>query len=177
LREIQGWGWLNAVHPADRERLREVMQSLMDGQQSTTVDYRVRSLAGDYRWFRSRSAPVLRADGSVAEWIGISEPLAASPAAADRNGEAGTRPVPAALGPQLVSGAQVRAARAIVNWSVRDLAEASGVSSSTIRRIEEDAGFPETRDARKLEVIRTTLENAGVEFLLAVDGKGGVRPV
>jgi PAS domain S-box-containing protein len=173
LREIQGWGWLNAIHPADRERIREVMQSLIDGQASTMVDYRVRNVAGDYRWFRSRGAPVVRPDGSVAEWIGISEPLGGSPAATDRHGDARTAPLPSGPGPQLISGAQVRAARAIVNWSVRDLAEASGVSSSTIRRIEEDAGFPETRDARKLDVIRSTLESAGVEFLAAMDGKRG----
>jgi transcriptional regulator with XRE-family HTH domain len=76
----------------------------------------------------------------------------------------------------LISGCQVRAARAIVRWSVRDLAVASGVSSSTIRRIEEDEGLTETRDTRKLAVLRATLEEAGVEFIPSPDGKGGVRP-
>jgi transcriptional regulator with XRE-family HTH domain len=63
-----------------------------------------------------------------------------------------------------------------VGWSVRDLAEASGVSGSTIRRIEEDDGLPETRDTRKLNMIRQTLEQAGVVFLPGPEGKGGVRP-
>jgi PAS domain S-box-containing protein len=175
LKEIQGRGWLNAIHPADRERTREIIQRLMDGRSSVTADYRVRGVSGDYRWFRSRGAPVVRLDGSVAEWIGICEPLGSSPAV-DRHGDGPTLSLPAGAGPRLISGAQVRAARAIVNWSVRDLAEASGVSGSTIRRIEEEAGVAETRDARKLDVIRSTLEAAGVEFLPAVDGKGGVRP-
>jgi len=175
IKEIQGWGWLNAIHPADRERARAVMQRLMDKHLCESIEYRVRARTGEYRWFRCRAAPVVRPDGSVAEWVGILEQLR-DPVATDC-GNAGR----ASGGfddrqPQLISGAQVRAARAIVNWSVRDLAEASGVSSSTIRRIEENAGFPETRDGRKLEVIRSMLESAGVEFLPAVDGKGGVRP-
>ncbi len=118
----------------------------------------------------------MRRDGSVVEWVGVSKQLR-DPVSTTDSADSGASL--AGLGdgePQLISGAQVRAARAIVNWSVRDLAEASGVSSSTIRRIEEDAGFPETRDGRKLDVIRSTLEAAGVEFLPTVHGKGGVRP-
>jgi PAS domain S-box-containing protein len=173
LKEIEGWGWLNAVHPADRERVRDGMQQLIDTQRPQMTDYRLRDRAGEYHWFRSRAASVLHCDGTVAEWIGICEPLA-SPLESD-----GTEFSPQAdLGsrPQLISGCQVRAARAIVGWSVRDLAEASGVSSSTIRRIEEDDTLPETAHRRRLHIIRRTLEEAGVVFLPAPDGKGGVRP-
>ena len=172
-KEVQGWGWLNAIHPADRERVREVMQQLIDTQGPAAVDYRLRHHTGEYRWFRSRAAPVLRRDRTVAEWIGMCEPLNG---AVRRDGEA-----PAQVGfddqPQLISGCQMRAARAIVGWSVRDLAEASGVSGSTIRRIEEEGGVPETRDTRKLDIVRRALEQAGVVFLPGPDGKGGVRPV
>ncbi|HEY7383428.1 MAG TPA: PAS domain-containing protein [Beijerinckiaceae bacterium] len=172
-KEVQGWGWLNAVHPADRERVREVMQQLIDTQGPQTVDYRLRHHSGEYRWFRSRAAPVLRRDRTVAEWIGMCEPLKGG--VQGNGGE-----MPAQVGfedqPQLISGSQMRAARAIVGWSVRDLAEASGVSGSTIRRIEEDDGLPETRDTRKLNMIRQTLEQAGVVFLPGPEGKGGVRP-
>ncbi|HEX2727678.1 MAG TPA: PAS domain-containing protein [Beijerinckiaceae bacterium] len=173
-KDVQGWGWLNAVHPADRERVREVMQQLIDTQGPHAVDYRLRHHSGEYRWFRYRAAPVLRRDRTVAEWIGMCEPLR-SPTPRDVS----DAPGPAGFDeqPQLISGCQVRAARAIVGWSVRDLAEASGVSGSTIRRVEEDGGLPETRDTRKLDIIRRTLEEAGVVFLPAPDGKGGVRPV
>jgi predicted transcriptional regulator len=116
-------------------------------------------------------------DGGLAEWIGICEPLGVGAGLQAGPRKTSPRPhVSAESESHLISGAQVRAARAIVNWSVRDLAEASGVSSSTIRRIEEDAGVPETRDTRKLGVIRKTLEDAGVDFLPAAEGKGGVRP-
>lgn len=171
--EVQGWGWLNAVHPADRERIREVMQQRIDTQDAHAVDYRLRHHSGDYRWFRSRAAPVFRRDRTVAEWIGMCEPLGSVP----QPGGEQALPVGADDQPDLISGVQVRAARAIAGWSVRDLAEASGVSGSTIRRIEDDGGLPETRDTRKLNIIRRTLEKAGVVFLPAPNGKGGVRPV
>ena len=169
--ELQGWGWWNAIHPADRERLREALQRLIDSRSIQSAEYRVRSSTGDYVWFRSYAAPVLAADGSVLEWIGTSSPLKASVA-----DDPAQRLDAAWVPTDLISGCQVRAARAIVRWSVRDLAVASGVSSSTIRRIEEDDGLAETRDTRKLGVLRATLEKAGVEFIPSPDGKGGVRP-
>jgi PAS domain S-box-containing protein len=172
LKDIHGWGWLDAVHPADRERVREVMQRSIDTQGMQSVDYRLRHHSGEYRWLRSRAAPVRRRDGTVAEWIGLCEPLS-SPAQRD----GGEKPAHLGEQPHLISGSQVRAARAIVGWSVRELAQASGVSGSTIRRVEEEKGLPETRDTRKLHIIRRTLEQAGVVFLPAPDGKGGVRPV
>jgi hypothetical protein len=36
--------------------------------------------------------------------------------------------------------------------------------------------FRRRGDVRKLDLIRTTLQDAGVEFLPAADRKGGVRP-
>jgi transcriptional regulator with XRE-family HTH domain len=84
-------------------------------------------------------------------------------------------PLSGTAGLALIAGYHVRAARAILNWSVRDLAEASGVSSSTIRRIEDDKGIPENRDLSKLQNIRETLETARIEFTPAPDGKVGLR--
>lgn len=45
----------------------------------------------------------------------------------------------------IISGAQVRMARALLRWSVQDLAEKSGVGVSTVRRIEEAHGLPNAR--------------------------------
>ena len=60
---------------------------------------------------------------------------------------------------------------------MRDLAEASGVSASTIRRIEEEDAPAPTRDTRLLAELRSTLEEAGVQFLYTPNGKGGVAPM
>jgi hypothetical protein len=62
-----------------------------------------------------------------------------------------------------VSIRQVKAARSLLAWSQKHLAEASGVSIPTLKRLEADdgelAGRPETVNA-----IRAALEAAGVEF-------------
>jgi transcriptional regulator with XRE-family HTH domain len=71
-----------------------------------------------------------------------------------------------------VTSAQVRMARAALNWTVRKLAEATGLHRNTITNIEVGryAGDRET-----LSKIRKVLEAAGVEFIDANGGGPGVR--
>ena len=71
-----------------------------------------------------------------------------------------------------VTSAQVRMARAALNWTVRDLAEAAGLHRNTITNIEVGhyAGDPET-----LEKIERVLTRAGVEFIHENGGGPGVR--
>ena len=45
----------------------------------------------------------------------------------------------------MIVGAQMRAARAALNWSIEDLAEKSGVSARTIMRFEAVDGVPPGR--------------------------------
>jgi transcriptional regulator with XRE-family HTH domain len=63
---------------------------------------------------------------------------------------------------------QIRAARALLNWSQPDLARASGLATSSIKNIESEAGI-----ARKetLDAIFEAFDRNGVEFLAA----SGVR--
>jgi transcriptional regulator with XRE-family HTH domain len=70
-----------------------------------------------------------------------------------------------------VTSAQIRAARALLNWTVRDLAESAGVHRNTITRAETDSTGPGTARA----AIRAALESAGVEFLEENGGGPGVR--
>jgi transcriptional regulator with XRE-family HTH domain len=68
---------------------------------------------------------------------------------------------------------QSRAARALLSWSQTQLADASGVSLSTIADFENDKREP---IANNLAAIVRALEEAGVEFIPARNGKGvGVR--
>jgi len=60
-----------------------------------------------------------------------------------------------------VTSAQLRAARALLGWTIRDLAERSGVHRNTVARLE--SADPTTGHARA--AIRAALEAAGVEFL------------
>ena len=71
-----------------------------------------------------------------------------------------------------VTSAQVRMARAALDWTVRDLAKATGLHRNTINNIEVGryAGDPKT-----LEIIEQKLRAAGVEFIHENGGGPGVR--
>jgi transcriptional regulator with XRE-family HTH domain len=71
----------------------------------------------------------------------------------------------------MVTSAQLRAARGLLNWTVRDLAERSGVHRNTITRIELDS----TGTGHAIVAIERALQEAGVIFV-AENGEGpGVR--
>jgi len=73
-----------------------------------------------------------------------------------------------------VSIRQVKAARALLAWSQNDLAERSGISSATIKRLESSDGELGGR-AGTGEAIRQALEAGGVIFV-DENGEGpGVR--
>ena len=72
----------------------------------------------------------------------------------------------------MIMPAQSRAARALLNWSQLQLAEAATVSVSTIRDFETGKRVP---IANNLAALQTALEAAGVIFV-AENGEGpGVR--
>ena len=69
---------------------------------------------------------------------------------------------------------QIKAARALVGLSQKELAKRSGVGIATIKRIEASAQIRGT--AESFLRLQTTLEDAGVEFIPDGDGRGrGVR--
>jgi hypothetical protein len=71
-----------------------------------------------------------------------------------------------------ISPAQVRAGRALLDWSRDQLVEASGVPKRTLVRLEQSETTPHSRT---LAAIRTALEAAGVEFIEQNGGGPGVR--
>ena len=75
----------------------------------------------------------------------------------------------------MISSKQIRAATAMLKWSGEDLAKKSGVSLSTIRRIESSEGVPEGQNMKTVVAIKTALEKAGIEFLGSPEEGAGVR--
>jgi len=72
----------------------------------------------------------------------------------------------------MITSAQCRAARGLLDWTQQELADRARVGIVTVRQVE--AGLTEPRRAT-LEVIRRALEGAGVEFINENGGGPGVR--
>lgn len=75
--EAVGVGWVNYVHPEDRERVHAAWDKTLQGQAPYEVEYRVRSKEGRYRWFSGRGAPVYDSSGKVRRWVGITTDIQA----------------------------------------------------------------------------------------------------
>lgn len=72
----------------------------------------------------------------------------------------------------MINSAQCRAARALLDWSQQQLADAARVGNATIRNFE--AGRSEPQRAT-LDVLRRAFEDAGVVFIPENGGGPGVR--
>jgi DNA-binding XRE family transcriptional regulator len=65
----------------------------------------------------------------------------------------------------MISGAQVRAARALLRWTSRELAKKASLSIFTVEAIESDDEDTSHPDA---PAVQTALEAAGVEFINSI---------
>jgi transcriptional regulator with XRE-family HTH domain len=83
-----------------------------------------------------------------------------------------------------ITGAQIRAARGFLNWTVAHLAKEADVGISTVQKIEDVDGDPSVAstlqwrsDARDEAIakIKETLEATGIEFLTERGGSVGLR--
>ena len=70
--ESHGFGWLEPVHPDDRDTARASWSRAMETG-GFEVEYRLLQ-AGirTYRWFHTRATPVRNANGAIIEWLGTS---------------------------------------------------------------------------------------------------------
>lgn len=64
------WGWIDYLHPDDRDRTIEVWQHAVATQTSYDAEYRLRAKDGNYRDFKVRGVPVKNPDDSIREWVG-----------------------------------------------------------------------------------------------------------
>jgi two-component system, chemotaxis family, CheB/CheR fusion protein len=71
VEKLQGQGWLNVVHPDDRQL---AMTAWMNSVQSGTeyeASFRLRRADGHYRWFQGHTVPLIGGEGKVEKWFGI----------------------------------------------------------------------------------------------------------
>ncbi|QOY95357.1 PAS domain S-box protein [Massilia sp. UMI-21] len=70
-----GYGWLDAVHPEDRERARQVWSTSIATHAAYETEYRLRRADGSYRWTAVKGIPILDANGAVREWVGANRDI------------------------------------------------------------------------------------------------------
>jgi transcriptional regulator with XRE-family HTH domain len=74
----------------------------------------------------------------------------------------------------MLTGSQIRSARAALSWSAQDLADRAGVSMKTIVRLEAVDGVPQSRSDTLLS-IQSAFEAAGIEFIGSPGDRPGIR--
>ena len=74
----------------------------------------------------------------------------------------------------MITSAQIRAARAILDWSREVLSNRSGIGISALMRLENAVGIP-NGNIKTFEAVQKAFENAGIEFIGTPDDGPGVR--
>lgn len=74
----------------------------------------------------------------------------------------------------MITSDQIRAARSLLRWTGKELAEKAGVGFSTLMRLEVENGVPSAQ-AKTLEALRKAFEEAGIEFIGTPESGAGVR--
>ena len=68
---MQGLGWLDAVHPDDRNKTATSWQEAITAGTVYRIEHRVRGADGQYRHMSARAVPIRGADDAITEWIGV----------------------------------------------------------------------------------------------------------
>lgn len=68
--QIMGFGWMDVLHPDDRERTAEQWAQSIRTAETYDCQYRIRAADGTWRDVHARGIPVRGADGTIREWIG-----------------------------------------------------------------------------------------------------------
>jgi PAS domain S-box-containing protein len=66
-----GHGWLDSIHPEDRERVERDWRECVRTGKVFDDRYRIRAKSGSYRHYDVRAVPIER-DGRIVEWVGAS---------------------------------------------------------------------------------------------------------
>lgn len=72
VEKARGRGWLDAIHPEDRERSVANFRGAVASRDTLRQEYRIRGRDGEYRWFLVQAEPLHDEHGEVARWIGAS---------------------------------------------------------------------------------------------------------
>ncbi|HVW63828.1 MAG TPA: PAS domain S-box protein [Nitrosospira sp.] len=64
-------GWLDCVHPDDRESAEGSWQEAVRNQRPFYHEYRIRHVSGEWRWTAGGAVPLVAPDGKTSGWVGM----------------------------------------------------------------------------------------------------------
>ncbi|WP_177303093.1 PAS domain-containing protein [Methylobacterium sp. 174MFSha1.1] len=151
--------WLSPIVPEERPRWRDELPRLAALGQPFSIAPTLRLAEGGTARFRMTLVPLRDGTPDPVCWTAVITPLAAE---ADR--DVAPRQVEAAIPVErAIEGCHLRAARGLLDWTLNDLARESGLSLSTVRRLEEESDGPSSRSRPH---VLTALRRAGIVFTL-----------
>jgi PAS domain S-box-containing protein len=65
-----GFGWLEYVHPEDKDRTMAEWLSCVQSGDNYESEYRLHGRDGNYRWFRARAVPIRDHEARIVKWYG-----------------------------------------------------------------------------------------------------------
>ena len=68
--EWEDLGWLEVIHPDDREFVRDGWTTAFNSLKPYNAEYRVRTTSGDYGYYAVNAVPVWTKNGELREWVG-----------------------------------------------------------------------------------------------------------
>ncbi len=66
----RGYGWLEQLHPAERERVMAQWQASAAKGEDFEIEFRICRHDGAYRWFRTLAVPLRDEAGNIVKWFG-----------------------------------------------------------------------------------------------------------
>lgn len=149
IEEILKWGWLEAVHPDDRERTIEIWQKALANKTLYKTEFRIKTIGGNYRWFEASAVPILDAAGNIREWVGINIDVDAKRQAEEQIRESEQKfTVLANAVPQLVWMAD---ADGFIFWYNRNWYDYTGTTPAEM----EGWGWQKVHDPEMIEMVTT----------------------
>ncbi|MED7931082.1 SpoIIE family protein phosphatase [Nonomuraea sp. LP-02] len=112
LEEYLANGWLEVVHPEERQQTEEAWREALRGRTMFEWNYRVRTRASGYRHFEVRAVPIIR-HGRVVEWVGANTDVTPQREAEEMRGRLTDQLGAAALRTARLQGATAMLAEAL----------------------------------------------------------------
>ncbi|MGD0062554.1 MAG: SpoIIE family protein phosphatase [Streptosporangiaceae bacterium] len=156
VQQYLGNGWLEAIHPEDRDRVERDWRECVRTGKVFDDRYRIRTKGGSYRHYDVRAVPIER-DGKIAEWVGASTDVTSQREAEEMRGRLTEQLSAAALRTARLQQATSMLAEALtVEQVVEVITEVGRTAIGALR----SAVVLIDPDSARLRVINDDLRNA-----------------